>query len=125
MAEKDRMRKNKIQFYLSDEELKVAKDKSEYANLNMSQFIRKIIFEADIMKLPVEEIKLCQKTITENSFEINKIGNNINQITKVIHENNDTYSKSQIQEIKNDLENVVREYEKLCGVMFSKLYGLE
>lgn len=125
MAEKDRMRKNKIQFYLSDEELKVAKDKSEYANLNMSQFIRKIIFEADIKKLPVEEIKQCQKAITDNAFELNKIGNNINQIAKVIHENNDTYSKSQIEEVKRDLDNVVREYEKLCSVMISKLYGLE
>lgn len=125
MAEKDRMRKCEIRFKVTEDELKIAKDKSEYANLNIGQFMRSLLFNGSVTKLPVDEIKSCQKAITENSFEINKIGNNINQIAKVIHENNDTYSKTQIEEIKVDLENVIHEYEKLCGVMMSKLYGLE
>ena len=127
MSKKNRLRNNQIKFYLADEEVKILNDKAELCEMNISEFLRSAIFNTDIIikKIPVAEIQSAQMAMDKNSYEINKIGNNINQLVKVIHENNDTYSKNQIDEIKKDLDNVIKEYEKLCSIMFNKLYGLE
>lgn len=124
---KKRLRNNQIKFYLADEELKVLHDKAELCGMNISEFLRSVIFKSvvNIKKVPVEEIRSAQAAMDKNSFEVNKIGNNINQLVKTIHENNDTYSLRQIENIMRDLENVINEYEKLCGVMYNKLYGLD
>lgn len=126
MAVNERFRNKRITLRLTEEEKKLLFDKAELCNMNANCFLRNAIFKTSITvnKIPVEEIRNAQNAMDENAYAINRIGNNINQIVKIIHENNDTYSKSQIQEIMNDLENVLRKYEKLCGVMFDKLYGL-
>lgn len=126
MAEKDRIRKKEIRVKVSEDELKIAKDKAKYAGAkNTSDYIRKIIVDGKIVKLPVDEIIECTKAINETRQELNKIGNNINQLMKAIHENRDLYSKRQIQEAMNELDNVTREYDKLCEVMIMRLYGVE
>lgn len=127
MNEKNRFRKKQVIVRLTDEEYLLLNHKSELANMNMSEFFRSAIIDTNIIvkKLPVDEIISMQEIIHNNSYEINKIGNNINQLVKLIHENNDTYSKSQIDRIMGDMENVIMQYDNLCDVMINKLYGLE
>ncbi len=127
MAEIHRLRKRKIQFYVTDDEMKIAKDKAELCNMNLSEYFRNAIYKLDITinKIPVEEIIEATNAINSNAYEINKIGNNINQLVKTIHENNDTYSQNQITKAIIDFDNVINEYEKLCGVMMNKLYEFE
>lgn len=124
---KKRFRNNQIKFYTTDEEKKFLEDEAKLSGMNVSEFLRNVIFKSQIIvkKVPVEEIKNAQTAMEKNAYEINKIGNNINQLVKVIHENNDTYSKRQIEDAVRDLENVIHEYENLCGIMFNKLYGLD
>lgn len=125
MSEFDRVRNKEIRFKVTKEELEFAKDKANIANMNIGELMRKSLFDCKIIILSSENILEASKAINDNSYEINKIGVNINQLLKVIHENNDTYSKNQIETVLRELENLRFEYEKLCDVMMNKLYGLE
>lgn len=125
MAEKHRIRKKQIHLYVTDDEYKVLQDKSDYVGMNISQFIRNIILDDNIKKLPVDEIIETSKAINNYKFEINKIGNNINQLVKVIHENNDLYFEEQIQEAMSKIESVMNTFDELTKVMYEKLYDLD
>lgn len=125
MAEKHRIRKKQIHLYVTEDEYKVLQDKSDYVGMNISQFIRNIILDDNIKKLPVDEIIEASKAINNYKFEINKIGNNINQLVKVIHENNDLYFEEQMQEAMSKIESVMNTFDELTKVMYEKLYDLE
>lgn len=126
MAEKHRLRTKEIRIKVTEDELKVIKDLKEYAGYkNLSSYIRKMIFDGKIIKLPVEEIMICTEAINGARYEIDKIGHNINQLVKIVHEHRDQYSQKQLEEALNDLDSVVNLYDKLCEVMISRLYGLD
>lgn len=125
MAEQHRIRTKEVRVKLSEGELTILQDKSKYVGMNSSQFIRNIIWDDNIKKLPVDEIIEASKAINDFKFEINKIGNNINQLVKVIHENNDLYYEEQIQEAMSKIESVMNTFDELTKVMYEKLYDLE
>lgn len=111
MAEKDRIRKKKIQVFVSEEELQYAKDKAEYCGLSMSDFIRKQITDGVIVKYETFDIK-------ELAYQLNKIGININQIARNINEKGGEYDKQDMEELKQEFENMRNEIYKI-------VYGIE
>lgn len=119
-----RIRKKSLRIDLSEDEKKLLDDKSDYAGMNVSQFIRKIITDDNVHRLPVEEIMETSKSINQFKFEINKIGNNINQLVKVVHENNDLYYEEQIKQAISMIENVTQTFNELTKVMYEKLYNI-
>lgn len=125
MAEKDRVRCKEIRAKVTEDELKIARDKAMYLGMNMSQFIRKIILDDNIKKIPVKDIISISEIINEYKYEINRIGNNINQIVKVIHENNDLYAESQIKEINSLLLSASKTFNEMNNIIYEKLYDLE
>ena len=125
MAESSRIRKRYFKVHLTDEELKILNDKSEYCGLNKSEYVRKILMDDNVKKLPVDEIKEASKAINDYKLEMNRIGNNINQLVKIIHENNDLYFEEQIREAVNLIETVGATFDELTKVMYERLYNLE
>lgn len=114
MAEKDRNsrpRDKEIRIKVNDEELKYAKEKAAYCNLDMSKFIRRLIKDGVIIKYETMDIKNLL-------YELNKIGTNINQIAKKINEIGNDYDKQ-------DINNLKEEYEKLSGILISKALEIE
>ena len=122
--ENNRIRKKSLRIDLSEDEKKLLDDKADYAGMNVSQFIRKIITDDNVNRLPVEEIIETSKSINQFKFEINKIGHNINQLVKVVHENNDLYYEDQIQQAISLIENVIQTFDELTKVMYEKLYDI-
>lgn len=125
MAEKDRIRCKEIRVKVSEDELKIAKDKAKYVGMNVSQFIRKIILDDNIKKIPVEDIISISEIINEYKYEINRIGNNVNQLVKVVHENNDLYAESQIKEVNTLLLVASTTFNEMNNIIYEKLYDLE
>lgn len=125
MAEKDRIRCKEIRVKVSEDELKIAKDKAMYVGMNVSQFIRKIILDDNIKKIPVEDIISISEIINEYKYEINRIGNNVNQLVKVVHENNDLYAESQIKEVNTLLLAASTTFNEMNNIIYEKLYDLE
>lgn len=120
----NRLRNKQIIVRVTEDEYKILNDKAEYVCMNASEFIRKVIISDNVVKLPVDEIRETSKAINNYRYEVNKIGNNINQIVKIIHENNDLYFDEQIQEAVSMIESVAKTFEELTRVMYEKLYNL-
>ena len=74
----DRSRKNTFQVYLSDDEKYILDKKWELSNMSSrSAFIRHLIIHGFVYDIDYSEL-------TEYSKQLNKIGVNINQLTKRI-----------------------------------------
>lgn len=125
MKNDSRIRKKSLRIDLSEEEKKLLDDKADYVGMNVSQFIRKIITDDNVNRLPVEEIMETSKSINQFKFEINKIGNNINQLVKVVHENNDLYYEDQIQQAISMIENVIQTFDELTKEIYERLYNIK
>lgn len=74
---KNRNRANQIKFYLSDTEKEKLEKKIKKSKLNKSEYLRRSSLEKDI--IVIDGIKNL-------TLELNKIGNNINQLTKLVHQ---------------------------------------
>ena len=110
MAEDSRLRSKQIRVHLSENELKIAKEKAAYCGLNMSEYIRKIINDGVIIKYDINGLRdLCN--------EINKIGVNINQIAKQVNSTKSIYG--------NDIANLQLQFDNLFDMVINKLLGIQ
>ena len=114
MAEKDRnirIRNEEIRVKVTSDELNYAKEKAKCCHLNLSEFVRKAIMDSVIIKYDPFDIK-------ELSKELNKIGININQIAKHINEKGGAYERQ-------DIENLILEFQEIQEIVYSKVLGIK
>src|SRR5699024_8511204 len=92
-------RNNRVYFYLSDEELSKLNDRLEYYNSNnRSEFIRNSVLNNYI-------IINDDTNLRELVYEVNRIGNNINQLKKLANQNKEIQSE-EIDELKKQVEEI-------------------
>ncbi len=102
--EKKRERKNKLEFYVSEEEKAFIYAKMNAAKIsNLSAYMRKIAIDGKIEIKDLLELK-------NMNYNLHKIGVNINQIAKRINETNAVY-QSDIQDVMNK-QNEIWELQK-------------
>lgn len=116
LGRRDRMedqRTNKICFRLTDDELSVIREGSEKAGMTFSAFVRSKVLEPDrVLQRDSEKKKLFRDHI----YEINRIGNNVNQVARVV--NSKQFASS------TDLKTIIeylRKIEKLERELMEKL----
>lgn len=102
MSEDGRLRIKQIRVWLTELELEKAKDKVAYCKITMSEYIRKIINDGVIIKRDYSGVS-----------EINRIGLNINQISRKV---NEVGSIS-----KQDFEDLKLQYNELFAVVYDKI----
>lgn len=73
-----RTRKHRINFYLSDEELSLLKEKCAVTGFSQSALFRKMLLADQIKVIPTEVVADMQK-------QFRGIGRNINQIARLAH----------------------------------------
>lgn len=73
-----RTRKHRINFYLSDEELSLLKEKCAVTGFSQSALFRKMLLADQIKVIPTEVVADMQK-------QFRGVGRNINQIAKLAH----------------------------------------
>lgn len=103
-----RLRNKIIRAWLSENEYNVLLEKAKSCDMNISQYIRKMIADGYIINFHPFDIESVIK-------EINHIGTNINQIAKRVNE------FSAIS--PSDFEELQMEYEKLWDLYMDKIYG--
>lgn len=75
----NRVRKNELKVYLSDEEQEIIDKKIEESGIkNKSAYVRKMLCDGAIINVDLSIIK-------EHNIQISRIGNNLNQITKQLN----------------------------------------
>ncbi len=95
----ERKRKNKLEFYVTDEEKNFILEKMKAANIdNLSAYLRKIAIDGKIEIYDLSEMK-------ELNYNLRKIGVNINQITKRINETNSVF-REDLRDIQNKQEEI-------------------
>ena len=92
-----RKRKYSIGIWLDEKELIQLKDRISKTTLSQSSFIRKSILDKNITVIP---------GIRELIIEIKRIGNNLNQITRLVNRGTLTVLGDDFKVIKEDLKTV-------------------
>nr|WP_317360169.1 plasmid mobilization relaxosome protein MobC [uncultured Tyzzerella sp.] len=110
---KNRKRNIKIELYVTEYEKKLIYQKmKELPTTNFSSYARKMLIDGKIISIN------SSSELKQLIYEINKIGVNINQLTKVANETKNV-NKSMIQNIvimQEELQKIVMEkVERLFG----------
>lgn len=97
-------RKRKIlkTFWLDEQEnewLKLRLEESPFTNL--STYIRECIFQKEIIVMEFEQLE-------QLNYELNRIGNNVNQIAKVAHSKG-TITRDEIEELLTTVQTISSE----------------
>ena len=96
---KKRKRNLKQEFYISADEEQLIADKMQEAGIkNKSAYLRKMALDGYIIKQDFTAVKAVV-------YELNHIGNNLNQLTKIANTYGDVYL-SEIKSIKKDIEKI-------------------
>ena len=111
----NRVRKNQLKIYLSDQEKQIFENKLAMSKLkSMSLFIRKCVLEKEIFVVDMTPIMKIQQLLSNQA-------NNINQIAKKININGVIY-KNDINYIKQLNENLSEEISKIQSLIIKKIY---
>lgn len=92
-----RERAKQLKFFVRDEELERIKSKVAASKLNQSDFLRKSALEKEIVVID---------GIKELVLELKRIGVNLNQLTKLVHQNRLSDHDGRLQEIHGELNEV-------------------
>lgn len=102
-----REREIQKKFYVNEKENLIIKNRMKKSKReNFSDYAREILLTGEIKVIDFELIKNL-------TYEINKIGNNINQIIKIVHENKNIN--------QNDLENILNKQEELEKIIYKNI----
>lgn len=110
MAEEHRLRTKKLQVFLSKEEYEFLKDKAHYCDTNLSEYIRGIINNGAIIKYAACDIQAA-------IAELNRVGNNINQIARTVNATGEF--------LEQDFEQLHMAYEDLFEFYITKMVGTQ
>ncbi len=100
------MKKVRIHFKMTDEDKSILEEKMKRWGFdNMSEFLRCLIRSDDSLYLP---------TRTQLTYEINKIGVNLNQITRHLNERNPIHVLllNDVAKIKSDLTSILKSFDE-------------
>jgi len=101
----NRKRKFFVAFWLDDEEFLSLKNKISKANLTCSDYLRKCSLDKNITVIP---------GIRDLIIGIKRIGNNLNQITRLANEGSVKIIGNDLSDIKEDLKKV---WEQLASTL--------
>lgn len=115
MSEKDRKRKVQLNIRMSDEERRYIQHKADTAKKSISDYIRSVSITGVVINTDTSK---AVAVLTE----LNRIGNNINQIAKAVHMHGDYVSPDDIRSIREEFEamkNII--IDKIVNAMYE--YG--
>lgn len=92
-------RKVQVNVRYTENEKKYIEEKAKYCNLSISEYCRKSSMSAVVIKRDTSQLI---KILTE----LNRIGNNINQIAKVIHEQGNYISDENYVDIQDQFSEM-------------------
>ncbi|SPF54361.1 Mobilization protein (fragment) [Candidatus Desulfosporosinus infrequens] len=102
-----RKRAMQLKFFVSDEELERIKSKVAASKLNQSDFLRKSALEKEIVVID---------GIKELVLELKRIGVNLNQLTKLVHQDRLSDHDGRLQEIHGELKEAWHSLRQLIRV---------
>ena len=110
---KNRKRPERITVYVTEEEKRMIQEKmAQLGTDNMGAYLRKIAIDGYVVNLDLPELRELTTLLRRSS-------NNLNQLTKRVHETNRIYD--------TDIESLREEFDRLmetAGALLSTLAGI-
>ena len=107
MNNKKRYRNNRFEIRLFDEEVEILENKAKIQGLSKTEYIREIILYSEIKEN--KRNILSDENFKKLLYEINRIGNNINQIAYNSNLIKST-GREEIKNLKEQYENLLQLY---------------
>lgn len=101
---KKRFRDKEVKFFVTENELEMIDQKAAVAELDRSKYLRKMAIEGYIIKRDFSQVE-------QLVYEINRIGNNINQVARHANEM-EHVTKDEIKGLRKQLDTVYKQIEK-------------
>ncbi|MEY0273561.1 plasmid mobilization relaxosome protein MobC, partial [Providencia rettgeri] len=101
-------RKNMISLCLNDEEFEKVKLLSEHLNIPRATAIREVL----ILKSDAVLSKIKKNENKDLALELNKIGNNLNQLTKKINSNIELFLMGDAEMLALSIDDLNKEFNK-------------
>lgn len=106
----DRNRSTYVAFWISDEEKELIQEKMKLMGIsNMSAYLRKMAIDGYTVRLDLPELNQMVSLLRH-------IGNNINQLTKRIHETGRIY-EADLEDIKQNQERLWDAAQKIIMIL--------
>lgn len=114
----NRQRNIQKKFFVSELENKIIEKNMREANLqNFSTYARKSCLDKKIYRVDFSSLKEIMSTIAQANLEVNRIGNNLNQIAKHLNES----EQNQTRELLNEYQNEIQSLDKKLKSMLKKI----
>lgn len=115
VKEPNRERNIQKKFYINELENQIIEKNMREAGIeNFSIFARKSCLDKKIYQIDFSSLKEIMATVTQSNLEINRIGNNLNQIAKHFNESEQNQTKELLNEYEKELETLDK---KLKGMI--------
>lgn len=106
----DQERKIPLQFYVSEQERELIQAKMElYGTGNMSAYLRKIAIDGYVVNLELPEL-------TEMVSLLRRSSNNLNQLTKRVHETGRFYD-ADLEDLRQDYDGLWEAAQKILRAL--------
>lgn len=109
MSNEQLYRQSRLELRLTENEKKYIRQKAQYANKTISEYCRDAIISGVVIKLDTSKVV---KVLTE----LNRIGNNINQIAKAVHSHNDYVHE-------DDFKILRQQFEEMKSIIIENVYN--
>ena len=114
----NRQRNIQKKFFVSELENKIIEKRMQESNLtNFGDFVRKSCLDKKIYTVDFSSLKEIMSTIAQANLEVNRIGNNLNQIAKHLNES----EQNQTRELLNEYQNEIQSLDKKLKSMLKKI----
>ena len=105
-------------FRVSELENQIIEKRMQEANLtNFGDFVRKSCLDKKIYTVDFSSLKEIMSTISQANLEVNRIGNNLNQIAKYLNES----EQNQTRELLNEYQKEIQSLDQKLRNMLKKI----
>ena len=105
---------SKKNFFVSELENKIIEKNMREANLqNFSTYARKSCLDKKIYTVDFSSLKEIMSTIAQANLEVNRIGNNLNQIAKYLNESEQNKTRELINDYKDELQGLDKKLKSM------------
>ncbi|NSV47100.1 plasmid mobilization relaxosome protein MobC [Enterococcus faecalis] len=105
-------------FCVNELENQIIEKRMQEANLtNFGEFARKSCLDKKIYMVDFSSLKEIMSTIAQANLEVNRIGNNLNQIAKYLNES----EQNQTRELLNEYQKEIQSLDQKLRNMLKKI----
>ena len=101
-------------FCVNELENQIIEKRMQESNLtNFGEFARKSCLDKKIYTVDFSSLKEIMSTIAQANLEVNRIGNNLNQIAKYLNESEQNKTRELINDYKDELQGLDKKLKSM------------